>query len=158
MTPIYTIAVDPGIRGCGIAVFQDKSLRRAAYVENDVSGSGLAWTVDGMQSAVLDWISNELEPEAQKYWIAECPQIYQGGKQKGDPNDLIALALVIGGLPCARYYKPSEWKGQVPKDITLKRIKAKLFSEELKTIDLAGAKSHNIFDAIGIGLFHLGRL
>jgi hypothetical protein len=38
------------------------------------------------------------------------------------------------------------------------RVLGRLSEEELSKIEHVGAKDHNTYDAIGIGLHHLGRL
>lgn len=47
--------------------------------------------------------------------------------------------------------KPIQWKGQLPKHITIKRIQ-----ELLPDLDISDKNDHE-YDAIGIGLFILGR-
>lgn len=93
--------------------------------------------------------------------VIEKPQIYQGRKQKGDPNDLIDLAMVVGAWrhehPYTELVKPRQWKGQVPKAVMTKRILSKLTDAELAVLgDLKS--NHNVVDAVGIGLWKLGRL
>jgi hypothetical protein len=95
--------------------------------------------------------------------VIEKPQVYQS--MKVDPGDLIDLAIVVGriiGLSGREVtlYKPSQWKGQTPKAIHHERIKKLLSADELSRVVLPKAKKtlgHNVWDAIGLGLFHLGR-
>ncbi len=135
------IAIDPGVKFCGVACFAADELQWARYVAVD--------DLDGMCR------SHEL--------IIEMPRIYPGsGQQKGDLNDLLDLAAVVGycegifGVG-ARVF-PARWKGQVPKKIMSARIMSKLSSTEQGRIVRVGAKDHNTIDAVGIGLWHLGRL
>jgi hypothetical protein len=100
----------------------------------------------------------------------ERPMIYPHGKSE-NPNDLITLAVNAGehggrlrhaGCRAARYIRPFEWKGNTPKHISHQRIWAKLNDAERSLVDVAGkgmapGKRHNMLDAIGIGLFVLGR-
>ncbi len=93
--------------------------------------------------------------------VLEVPQIYR--HSKGDPNDLITLALQAGGYR-ERFQskgfrvvtvKPAEWKGQVDKDMHNARVIKSLPPEELelfklKTKSLAASKRHNVIDAIGL--------
>ena len=99
--------------------------------------------------------------------IIEKPQVYQQEKQKGDPNDLIDLARVIGKIEyILRESKielclPKTWKGQVPKKIMNNRIIEKLHPPEkkiLSKVKIPDSKKHNVIDAIGIGLWYLERL
>lgn len=158
------LAIDPGLRGCGCAVFTEGSkalLWGAGYVRNPLeAGDGPgAWL--NMASAVFAW-SEDINSV-----VIELPRVYQGAQQKGDPEDLIQLAALTGAISerlasaggHIATVRPSEWKGQVPKDIMNMRILSKLSVEELAVIKHVGkTKDHNVIDAIGIGMFHLGRL
>lgn len=95
--------------------------------------------------------------------VFEWPQVYSQGKSKGNPNDLLGLAGVDAAiatiLAChTEYYLPREWKGQIDGDVMIKRIENRLFASEISTVVEFGHLTHNIMDAIGIGLHHLGRL
>ena len=92
--------------------------------------------------------------------VIELPQVYQHGRSKGDPNDLIRVAFYAGS--CTRIGHgvlstptPAEWKGQTPKAICAERIKAVLAVHELVHLYKA---DHNVLDAVGIGLWALGRM
>jgi hypothetical protein len=95
--------------------------------------------------------------------VIECPQVYVHSRAKGDPNDLIRLALMAGvivgaiGQKNVVEYRPAEWKGQVPKDVMTERIKRSLNKGEQSRVVLPRAMSlaHNVWDAVGIGLHHL---
>ncbi len=54
-------------------------------------------------------------------------------------------------------YKPREWKGQVSKEVTKNRLKAKLTVNEQANIVLPKEywEQHNVWDAVGVGLKHL---
>lgn len=95
----------------------------------------------------------------------EVPQIYQGKIQGKDQNDLVDLAICVGWceLACCgpvTRYRPREWKGQTSKKLDNKRT-LKVLSEPEKAVidasDIRPSLRHNILDAIGIGLRHLGR-
>jgi hypothetical protein len=97
--------------------------------------------------------------------VCEIPQIYK--TSPGDPNDLVAVAMVAGALcaaiPCKKIetFWPAEWKGQVPKAIHHKRLMGKLSAAELTIVKeakiTAGERVHNILDAVGLGVWHLAR-
>lgn len=131
------LSVDPGVHSMAVAGWKDGRLVCAV--------NGGVW----------------FKPDISHIY-GEIPVVYPGAKGlKTDPNDLIALAYEAG-----RFYgcfdcpvtliKPAEWKGQVPKDITKKRILSLLDEAEINAI-VKGGEMHNVFDAIGIGLFGLGR-
>lgn len=98
--------------------------------------------------------------------VIEKMRVYQGSKQKGNPNDLIDVAFSAGVF--SKQYmnvlqvEPRVWKGgPVPKKIMLKRIKYVLMSEETNLVEryqTAESERHNLWDAVGIGLWAAGRL
>lgn len=96
--------------------------------------------------------------------VMEHMRIYPGPRQKGDQNDLIDLAVLEGMILGATnpagivLVSARTWKGNVPKDIMGKRILAALSEAERAQIEGKGKRMHNALDAIGIGLWALGRL
>jgi hypothetical protein len=98
-------------------------------------------------------------------FVAEVPQIYFGNRLRVDPDDLLQLTGVVGACTslfpgmCYGYY-PREWKKQIPKEIHHKRLVKVLSEQELKiweNIEGPSTAVHNARDAIGLGLYHLGR-
>lgn len=100
--------------------------------------------------------------------IIEVPVIYPGSR-KVNPNDLITLAVKVGEHKYAaesrgcsvELVKPRTWKGTIDGDIMCARILRLMTPAERAIFNAApGAASyrHNILDAIGIGLWKLGRL
>jgi hypothetical protein len=171
------LAVDPGIRGCGVALFEGRTLCLAKYVENPIRRGDDLEAQLAMAHAV--WALSDHRTPVDLV-VVEWPQVYQGSKQKGDPRDLLTLAGVDAAICCmvlavARTrYLPAEWKGQVPGDLMCCRVvgceamackkhapvlPGKLSSTELLCCQhQPQGKFHNVADAIGIGLKHLGRL
>jgi hypothetical protein len=95
----------------------------------------------------------------------ERPQIYRFSP--GDPNDLLNLGMVAGGIltsfppnTAVSLYHPKTWKGNVKKDKHQPLILRTLTEWERTRIETpsAKAKTHNVIDAIGIGLYFFGRL
>ena len=175
------LSVDPGIRGCGVAAFALDSypygadsrdvgaLVRAAYVASPVTRGADVAACAAMARAVVGFLLDDNRSTwALAQWThlaCEWPQVYTPGKQKGDPNDLLALvgvsAAVAALLPHAAIhtYLPAQWGGQTPKEVKKQRVVSRLTSEEKAQIWLPATQSlqHNVFDAIGIGLHHTGR-
>lgn len=153
------LAIDPGLRGVGLATFESGLLYWAGYIRNpDKKGRGpAAW--EALRREVLLHVAT-LHGVCDL--AVELPRVYP--KMKTDPNDLIDLAGVLGCLVGMlrpqeiTTYAPSDWKGQVPKDIMNARVWAKLSADEKSSVQRVGAKDHNTLDAIGIGLKALGRL
>lgn len=104
--------------------------------------------------------------------VLERPMIYPPRRQKARPRDVITLALRAGeaaGLYARRYgvepeyFEPDVWKGgSIDKDVHHPRVWAALTDAEKRIVSMAAEripqrKQHNMLDAIGIGLFALGR-
>jgi len=153
------IAVDPGVKKCAIAVFDDSHLTDAFYVtttHHDIA-AGAAEMVEQMLAHADDF---------QVRVVIERPQIYAGSKAKGNPNDLLDLSFVAGTFNAvmdraSAAYLPAEWKGQVPKLIHHKRL-GEFFEENADVYETKVwqrisklKKDHDLRDAVGLGLFHL---
>lgn len=163
---MHLLTIDPGLRGCGVAIFDEetKELLRAAYVKGSAEGEmAEAWAE--MAAAVDDWTN-----EAVKI-VIEFPKVRQRSSQRAakrgtDPNDLLQLAAVVGAITsCVKsegipiVHLPEEWKGQVPKKIHNDRAEARLSDvERARLPKLAQNIRHNMIDAIAIGLHEVGRL
>ena len=153
----HLVSLDPGLRGCGVAWWHaNGSLAHVAYLRNPVKkGDGPAAWMGYTKST--GWY----EPAYATHFISEVPQVYRAGASKGDPDDLIQLAGVVGvfsALFAATTYtgvKPREWKGQVPKDVHHARLVKTLTPEELAMVEAAAPPSlrHNVLDAVGIGRY-----
>lgn len=94
----------------------------------------------------------------------EEPRVYPDQRSwKGDPDDIIQLALTIGCLinDCERRgakvktWKPADWKGQISKEITEQRVIKKLTEEEADRVELPTARKEqfDVIDSVGIGLW-----
>lgn len=137
------VAVDPGVHMSGVALFSDD------HVLNNAK-----W-----------WPSDQVRFRLGCPLYIEVPRIYPGSNsKKGDLNDLLDLSLMAGRIigansPVTTIF-PAEWKRQVPKDVMVERIKSFLTPEERLRVELPTAKSkhHNVWDAVGIGLYAVGRM
>ena len=159
---VRILCVDPGLRGCGVAVFDGGFLINAAYVENPVTHGRGYKAHSEMGNAVSRWLAKDVDRV-----IIEHPRIYTGsGKPKSiDENDLLDVVAVGAAVASWCNYRetetvfPSEWKGQVPKEVMTERIRRSLSDIERHNIQKCKASlMHNVLDACGIGLFRLGRL
>lgn len=153
------VSIDPGVHETGVAIWYRDGCLASAYLAR--VGDSRPWSemaahvAAGLRQVALDAVA------------IERPQVYVHSRAKGDPNDLITLALVAGaiagGMRASRTkllvveYRPAEWKGQVPKHVMEKRVRRSLADHEHERVQLpsAGALAHNVWDAIGIGLHHL---
>lgn len=153
------VAIDPGTNTTGVAIFYNSALVSClSYKRGDRSLEQFALQVRyGM------W-----QPRSRL--VIEFPQIYRASKSKGDPNGLTKLAYFIGlivgadGVMLPELIKPADWAGQIPKATTrakagesprAKRIRSRLAHDEAVVVDWT---CDDTIDAVGIGLFALGRL
>lgn len=97
--------------------------------------------------------------------VVERMVVYPGMRQKGNPNDLLDVAYssayAVSDAARIIWVKPKVWKGSVPKKIMVERIRGVLSLEERALIedsDVRGHLKHNLYDAAGIGLWHMGIL
>jgi hypothetical protein len=96
--------------------------------------------------------------------IIERPQVYRPSLSKGDPNDLITLAIRVGqykerletrGVNVSLVL-PATWKGQVPKGIHHGRIEADLSYAERALMQpwprtrKGDGVAGNVWDAVGL--------
>jgi len=145
------LSIDPGVKTVAWALFRkgylvDVQLSRAKSLEEQIGGLQL--------------------PEAVAKVVIEVPQVYASSPRA---EDLIRLAMVAGAClkEAGRYgheieallVKPHAWKGTVPKDIHNKRVLKRLDRQERSLVEDVNPKSlrHNAIDAVGIGLWALGR-
>ena len=146
--PDRLLSVDPGVYRYGVAVWNDGRLISAQLVERNTG-------------AIEDLFHNADLLRV----IIERPQIYRTSK---NPNDLGELALAAGEFggyarafarnPEVGYIYPAAWKGQLEKDESARRVIDLLSHDEINRIPKLGkTDSHNVYDAIGIGLVYLGR-
>jgi hypothetical protein len=139
---VYTLAVDPGAE-TGFALFYDGLLCQAWSGAPNTGPKAL------MHRLVVEW-----------------PRERTGGRHVSTAALLVLAGHageVIGSVPhkvLERVF-PDVWKGTIPKPrkgapyIIEQRVHRILDAEELALVP-AGAK-HDIWDAIGLGLFALGR-
>jgi hypothetical protein len=135
------VAIDPGV-STGIAVFDESHTLVRAHLADP----------------------RNLACDLVKYAVIEKPRVYVRTKSKGDPNDLITLAIRVGEYK--QYFQslgarvnlvwPSEWKGQQDKTLNNARVVQAL--SPLERNRLKGAleyvptsKQNNVIDAIGLG-------
>ena len=156
----YVLAIDPGLKCLGWALFCEGKLI-ACGVSRSKNNRHLGKCA---QDHINNLLNLGIKPEVSV--LLERPKIYTLTKQKGDQNDLIAIAIVgaivsgaLSMYPVEEVF-PDGWKGQMPKDVCHRRIDRRLTDEETRvkeTLPKAKTVRHNGLDAIGIGLFGVGR-
>lgn len=164
------LSIDPGIRGCGVAVWREGILAGASYVKSAArEGNGPGECV-AMAKSILTGISAIGLPN--DTLIVEWPQTYGGRAGKGDANDLFALAGIGSALAALlqdvrlAYFRPHDWKGglEKPKSVSesypiVSMCERRLHPEERANIYLPTNRKLqlDVWDAVGIGLKHFGR-
>lgn len=166
------LALDPSVRSPGMALFRNDVLSSAgrltikrSKIPGIACSDGQWWLT--VAHDILKWVG----PVAVRTLVFEKPQIYTAYKSKGDPNDLVGLAGVAAAVAgMLRWHgplevfspTPAEWIGQLPKTTRgsakesprAKRILSRLSPAELALVP----DQHDAIDAVGIGLWCLGRL
>lgn len=163
------VAVDLGKRKVGVAFFDAAGLLLSATTLSEA-----IWSAERMANAALSWASgqlvdHELLPEASvlprspeglqwMHWVCEWPEVYE--KRRSRRKNIAALQQV--GFAIARAtggwsgsYEPRVWKGQVSKNAHHPRLARALTPQEKRIAP--PMQCHDAWDAIGIGLFALGR-
>ena len=133
------LAIDPGVRGTGWALFSTTS------------------------GALLEACGGGMPPfEHARRVVIELPQVYP--YDPVPPNDLITLACLVGryataatALEATEVYliRPHAWKGTMPKQVCTSRIRFRMRPEEVAMAEGCGVPAgqlHNTLDAVGIGL------
>ena len=151
------LTIDPGVRGCGIAVWHESGeLLFASYVRGlQDPHAELHHVVQTMAQRIYETTRNTGITRL----IIEYPQTYRGRASSGDTNDLIHVALVAGAILGSfgvyhRLVLPSEWKGQTPKSATEARARERLGAFATRVDTTCGKKlASNVWDAVGIGLW-----
>ena len=178
------LALDPGLRSPGIALFDSGALQFADRIrvpDFSVSPTGARWLLVATQ--ILDALIRRGEDDLIDTIIFECPQVYTREKSKGDPNHLVSIAGVaaclVGMLACNNPQilspHPGEWIGQLAKTCHVckknlkkcpeckgsawstprgRRIRSRLSDAELALVP----DQNDAIDAVGLGLWSLGRL
>lgn len=151
------IAVDAGLKSAGWAIFDSSILPTASglvhprrdYKDEDV----VTRAIDVGQQ--LGMIAKE---HGAREGIIEMPVFYgQGDKNAGSIFKLcvcigaIAASLNENGVAVETVDVP-DWKGQLPKEVVIKRIKAILPDYVLADLNL----EKDMWDAVGIGLWKRG--
>jgi hypothetical protein len=164
------VAIDPGIRGCGIAVFRDDAtLLRADHIKSRQTSGNDAAACVAMALSVRFWLSsNAVLADGGHTLVLEWPRIIPASRQRAekrhvDPNDLLALvgvdcaiAMSYRDLMTLMTVYPDEWKGQTPKKVMNARVWERLSPDEKASVN--SPSNHNTLDAVGLGLHQLGRM
>lgn len=159
------MAVDPGLLHPAAALFIDGELKKASRVKiprGVTTRTPILERCRAISLAVTDYAG--CMPDT---LVIEYPQVYTQEKSKGDPNNLVPLAA-MGGALAGLYVnarvlspRPREWTGNVPKsedgDPWQSPRGLRVWSRLTPAERLRVVPSHDAVDAVGLGLFGLGR-
>jgi hypothetical protein len=162
------IALDPSIKSVGVAHFRAGTLAGVKRIRcnpepDETSGQRCL----RMSQKVLSWVvDQDIVP---RELVSEWPQIYGVGVSEADPGTIVPMAGVVGcvsgmlfavaaqhdvGFECVTYL-PREWKqGNRDKPAIKADVITRLSPTELEYMP-DGVTDE--WDAVGIGLFRLGR-
>lgn len=147
------IAIDPGKRVCGVSIWGCEPNRALLLYACSIRPQG---GLSSLPAQVEDLLMEYMEGfgEAAPQFVFEVPRYYM--KKRATFRGVDALFDVLDafhkyGILVKDYVYPSQWKGNLPKQIHQRRIKKALTVSEMKRVDSAG--THDMWDAIGIGLY-----
>ena len=156
----YLIAIDPGAT-TGVAIFA--AGLAACDTDSRLRGVRLIKGSHGINTLEIPRL---LYAFPRSDVVCEVPQSYSGSIVS--KQSLLKLSFRAGYLVGqlrpreVTAVKPREWKGQAPKAVDHNRTRRILTIEELDVLiaemgRYRKSEQHNIMDAVGIGLWKLGR-
>jgi hypothetical protein len=158
-----TLFVDPGIKGTGWAFFQSIAPSTGPEAYGVLHGKGEEWV--SRCHSLSQSFKRLLETFNPKQTVIEFPGLWLSGVSMASASsgDLFKLAYLVGNfgelvtriprntqVPLPVLIAPQKWKGQLPKEVVIRRILA--IWPHLKDI-----KNHEA-DAVGMGLAAQGGL
>lgn len=151
-----TVAIDLGKRCSGLAVFNvEGTLEFATEVTAAPEAMASALVRRALDTGVIDLAAPlHVAWERMRDYAAK-------GRRKGNLQQLRDLATecrqgfrLNHGEVRFFEYTADTWKGRVPKPVCVRRIANIVTVEEICNVVILGKES---YDAIGIGLYHVGR-
>ena len=146
------VAIDPGAKHLGWARFDGGVLVSCGLSKARTPGAH----ADNVRHAI-------------SWWPVDIVIVEQMSP-RDLPNEADLLRVTETGCYVAGELQPRTfrlvpartWKGSVPKDIHHRRVRAKLSTVEIARLErglegVAPRLQHNVLDAVGIGLFGVGR-
>lgn len=147
MKPPVVLAIDPSTRHAGLAVgyhrkpFTPVCLLRSMAYDMDLEADYVTRT--GELLGKVDELAREFNPVAA---VIELPEAYLSplGTRASTSGSIMKLSFCVGALwsmlwrimPHVRLAAPREWKGQLPKDVMMRRLKKRGFEIHQKKSSL----------------------
>lgn len=162
------LCVDPGLRGCGCAVFTPEgALTQAAYVKGEIQDGRGAHVWASTADAVLHHFKGRDLALFHKV-IVETQIIRPTDEpfKQSAMMEVQGVAGAVAGIFAGRGARvigvlPHEWKSTIDGSVMTGRISQRITPaewENFKSHGRTGALDHNSLDAVGIGLWHFDRL
>lgn len=164
------LCIDPGLGGTGWAYFGVcNKLTKDVYSIPELNAHLVTGVIKSKSKKGADWLdrssdilqqfSEVMDEFTPTHVVIEWPQVWRTSQTSMAATlsgDLLKLAHLCGMLNCEarlndaeiHYFTPSQWKGQLPKDVVDRRIK--------QVIDRSFP--NHAADAVGIGLAVQGLL
>jgi hypothetical protein len=145
---VIIAGIDPGLRHCGLAVYDLGQIVLARLVKNPAKGRGpMAWIAMAQEVA-------KQYPTAYDILVVENMQkdgrpfaaddVFEVQGVAGATAALVLATKTVGA-------KPREWTNGVPKRIRHRR----LLKKPIPALEPAGLLTHNILDAIGLAQWYI---
>lgn len=166
--------VDPGSGGTGIAYFKELSVlhknprRPGPIYRPEFSGVVLPQGANWLTKTdnVISWLNEKLEEKSLTgrvgVLVVETPELWAGhsiseaASRSGSLIKLTYLSGLIAGIVRPQYIipvLPRQWKGQLPKDLVIKRVR-----EAWPTLHAGDDPPDHEADALGMALAAMGAL
>jgi len=154
------LAVDPGVGGTGWALFINDELKQVGCCSP--KNARAPWVK--RQADVVRQLSLSVNTSTTGTVVIECPELQTSAKgwASARRGDLVKLALITGAIVHVfrswevELVTPFQWKGVLPKRITMKAVREEVPASVRGTLRLDSYPDHT-WDAVGIGLWYLDR-
>ena len=156
---IHYLTIDPGISGTGYALWSSPHWELMKTGIYSVSSDKVTWEHKG--HIIAQNIAILCRNYSVRKICIEFPAYFDSssGNMVAKRGDSVKLTWMVGMI-CGIVYplKPvlvpvNNWKGQMPKDVVIRRIQKRLGVERCEEL---GIKSH-MWDSVGVGLFASGK-
>jgi hypothetical protein len=157
----YLYTIDPGLSGTGYAEWHPSGeLRRAGVFQEKLEDANRWWVRGGLMAGRLIRL---LLPMRHSNAVIEFPMYMESvAGLAASKGSTLKLAFLIGCYAEAfrrrgcvvQLVTPLDWKGQLPKDVVIRRIHRVISEEDCNAY---GIRSH-AYDAVGLGLWVRGKL
>lgn len=157
------VAIDPGLQGTGVAVWEEDTLVKAEVIRVPSSGRDWSWPrrADHIATQLMSYLPGLAYLENRKNTVVVCeyPEAFGGVKMMAwKTGDLVKLAFLVGlfsGRVAPAHFIPvpvNTWKGQLPKQVVIDRLTKRIGKLRVRQLNI---QTH-AWDAVGIGMWARG--